>query len=94
MLQEELDTLARAPLDRSLDGLESDIWRVVEARTREHRAYRGIVTVQLAILTVGVFGSLTVGRQWATAHDPAGTRGVFSPYTRHAASNLLVGESR
>ncbi|MDE2252035.1 MAG: hypothetical protein KGL25_11610 [Gammaproteobacteria bacterium] len=94
MLQEELSALARAPLDRSLDGLESGIWRVVEAKTSERRAYRGIVTMQLVILAIGVAGSLGFGRQWATTHNAAGPHGVFSPYTRLVASNLLVGEPR
>lgn len=94
MLHEDLDRLAKAPLDRSLDGLEADIWRGIDAHTIEQRAYRGVMTLQLAILAVGIFGSVMVGHQWAATHNPAGPRGVFSPYTRLAASSLLMGESR
>ena len=92
MLQDDLDRLARAPLDRSLEGLESDIWRGVESRIAERRTYAGTFALQVAILAIGTLGSLAAGRQWATTHEFAA--GVFSPYTRLAASTLLMGEPR
>lgn len=92
MLQDDLDRLAKAPLARSLESLESDIWRGVEARIAERRAYAGAFAAQVAILALGTLGSLAVGHQWATTHEAAATGGVFSPYTRLAASILLMGE--
>ena len=92
MLQGELAELAAAPVDRSLDRLEADIWHGLEARLAERHAHRGTVTLQLAILAVGMLGSVFVGHQWAATHTVVEDRGVFSPYTRLAASNLLVGE--
>jgi hypothetical protein len=93
MMQDDLDTLAKAPLDRSLDSLESDIWRGVESRLVERRAYAGAFAVQMVILTLGTLGSLAAGHRWAAAHE-ATTAGVFSPYTPLAASTLLMGEPR
>ena len=91
MLQNDLDRLAKASLDRSLEGLESDIWRNVDARDAERRMYGGTFAVQVAILVMGTLGSLAAGHQWAT-HELA--TGVFTPYTRLAASTLLMGEPR
>lgn len=92
MLQDDLERLAKAPLDRSLEGLEADIWRGLESRIAERRAYAGAFAAQVAILALGTLGSLAAGHQWATTHEA--TAGVFSPYTRLAASTLLMGESR
>jgi len=92
MLQDDLDRLAKAPLDRSLEGLESDIWRGVDARVAERRVYSGTFAIQVAILAMGTLGSLAAGHQWATTHEVEA--GVFSPYSRLAASTLLMGEPR
>ena len=94
MLQDNLDRLARVPLDHSLAGLEAGIWRGVEARATERRAYAGTFAMQVAILALGTLGSLAVGHRWATSHPPAASAGVFSPYSRLAASTLLEGEPR
>lgn len=92
MLRDDLDGLATAPLDRSLEGLESDIWRGVEARVAERRSYAHAFAAQLVILTLGAAGSVAAGHLWATTHEVV--EGIFSPYTPLAASNLLMGEAR
>ena len=94
MLEDDLDRLAKAPIDRSLEGLERDIWRGVAAHTAERSTYSTAFAMHLAILTLGTLGSLAVGRQWATTHELAANRGALAPYTRLAASDLLVGQSR
>lgn len=94
MLQEDLAALSKAPLERSLEGLESDIWRSIDARAADRRTYAGAFAVQVVILTTGALASAAVGHQWATAHQPSNGAGVFSPYTRLAASTLLMGDSR
>jgi len=94
MLQEDLYALSKTPLDRSLEGLESDVWRSIDARATDRRTYASAFAVQVVILTVGAMASAAVGHQWATAHQPNTGAGVFSPYTRLAASTLLVGDSR
>lgn len=94
MLQEDLDRLAKAPADRSLTGLESAIWRGVEARMAEQRTYKSMLTVQIAILAIGTVSSLAVGRQWATSRESHVSAGALAPYTRLAASTLLVGDAQ
>lgn len=94
MLQDALDRLARAPLDRSLAGLESAIWQDVDARMAERRAYAGTFAAQIAILAIGTVSSLAAGMQWAAAHESHASAGALAPYTRLAASTLLVGDSR
>ena len=94
MLQEDLDRLAQAPLDRSLVGLESAIWRGVEARKAERRTYASTFAVQVAILAIGTLSSLAVGRQWAASHESHVAASALAPYTRLAASTLLVGDAR
>lgn len=94
MLQEDLDHLARAPLDRSLAGLESAIWQDVEARMAERRAYASTFAAQVAILAIGTLSSLAIGHQWATSHEPHVAASALAPYTRLAASTLLLGDAR
>lgn len=94
MLQDNLDRLAKLAIDHSLADLEADIWRGVEARTSERRAYAGAFAAQVAILALGTVGSVAVGHRWATSHEPTSRASVFSPYTRLAASTLLEGEPR
>ncbi len=94
MLEDDLDRLARAPLDRSLTGLESAIWRDVEARTAERRTYAGAFAAQIAILAIGTVSSLAFGHQWAASHEVHGSASALAPYTRLAASTLLVGDAR
>lgn len=94
MLQEDLDRLARAPLDRSLAGLESAIWQGVEARMDERRAYAGTFTAQVAILAIGTLSSLAIGHQWAAVHESHAAASALAPYTRLAASTLLLGTTR
>ena len=94
MLNDDLDRLARAPLDRSLTGLESAVWRDVEARMAERRNYAGAFAAQIAILAIGTLSSLAIGHQWAASHELHGPASALAPYTRLAASTLLVGDAR
>jgi hypothetical protein len=90
MLQNDLDRLSQARLKRSLATLESDIWRGVAARLVERRSDARAFTAQIMILALGTVGSVTVGHWWVTAHEPVTSRGALAPYTRLAASDLLV----
>ena len=94
MLQEDLDRLAQAPLDRSLAGLESAIWQGVEARIAERRSYTSMLTAQVTILAIGSLSSLAIGHQWASSHESHIAASALAPYTRLAASTLLVGDAR
>ena len=94
MLQRDMERLASAAPDRSLEGLESDIWHRIDVMAADRRSYTGAFAVQMVILAVGTMASLAAGHQWATSHPPERSAGVFSPYTRLAASTLLVGDSR
>ncbi len=94
MLQEDLDRLARAPLDRSLTGLESAIWQGVETRMADRRSYASTFAAQIAILAIGTVASLAVGHQWAASRESRVSTSALAPYTRLAASTLLVGDRR
>lgn len=94
MLQEDLDRLAQAPLDRSLTGLEAAIWQGVDARMAERRRYTGTFAVQVTILAVGMLSSLAFGHQWASSHESHAAASALAPYTRLAASALLIGKTR
>jgi len=90
MLQNDLDRLSQARLERSLETLESDIWRGVAARLAERRSDARAFTAQILILALGTVGSVTVGHWWVTAHEQGASHGALAPYTRLAASDLLV----
>ncbi len=81
MIDEDLRKLSNAGLDRTLDGLESDIWRRLAVRSRTRAAARKRVSLQSVLMLVGLVGSVAGGinaaRLAPAAHGPA-RRGLGS----------------
>lgn len=93
MLNTDLDQLAGAPPDCSLESLETDVWRGVARRLDERRAFKGAVALQIVIMGVALAGGTWVGSHRIPDQEIAGLN-VFSPYSPLAASTLLIGGQR
>ena len=65
MSDEELLILLKQPTDRSLDGLELEVWRGVAVRDQERRTGRLIVACQSGVLAVAVLVGGVVGAAMA-----------------------------
>jgi hypothetical protein len=61
MIDHYLRKINGAVIDRSLDDLESDVWRGVAGRERARSAARKRVSAQGVILLVALIGSIAVG---------------------------------
>ena len=92
MIDEDLGKLINASLDRTLDGLESDIWRRLAVRSSARVAARKRVSLQSVLLLVGLVGSVAGGinaaRLTPAAHGPT----VLAFGSELAPSSLLLGK--
>ena len=91
-LDDLINRLAAAPIDRSLAALEADIGRRIARRRREARATMLLAPVRVAsvglALAMGVAaGGLTAAAALAEPRSP----GAFSGATDLAPSTLLEG---
>jgi hypothetical protein len=92
MSADQIDSLLRSPADRSLDGLESAIWRGVAVGDSAERRIRAVAIGQAAVAAVAILASAVLGGTLATqamAEPPA--LGVFSPHMDLAPSSRLSG---
>jgi len=86
-----LQALIRRGPDRSLDGLEADIWAGVEARVRDRRRGAVLVGGQLALMAVAVAGSLNVGSATVVAQERRRNSSALLASVDLAPSTLLSG---
>jgi hypothetical protein len=91
-LDDLLDRLAAAPIDRGLDGLEADVRRAIRRRRGEVRTTALLAPVRIASIGLALAMGVTAGGLTAAA-AMAGPRptGAFSGATELAPSTLLEG---
>ena len=93
MNDEDLRILFNLPIDRSLDGLEREIWRGVAVRDQERRMGKLIMACQGGILAIAVFVSSTAGAAIAgNVINIRSDRVMLVPGVQHAPSTLLFGQ--
>jgi len=93
MIDEDLRKLSNAGLDRTLDGLESDIWRRLAVRSRTRAAARKRVSLQSVLMLVGLVGSVAGGINAARLAPPAAHgQAVLAFGSELAPSSLLLGK--
>jgi hypothetical protein len=83
------DQLLMSGPDRSLDSLELDVRRAVEARRFDERRTAILVSAQAGLVAMSIFGSLVWGGFEAGQAAAAGPLGVFSPNMALAPSSRL-----
>ena len=91
-LDDLLDRLAAAPMDRGLDGLEADVGRAIRRRRGETRTTLMLAPVRIASVGLALAMGVTAGGVTAAA-AMAGPRpaGAFSGAADLAPSTLLEG---
>jgi hypothetical protein len=92
MIDEDLRKLINASLDRTLDGLESDIWRRLAVRSSARAAARKRVSLQSVLMLVGLVGSVAGGINAARLTPAAHGRTVLAFGSELAPSSLLLGK--
>lgn len=91
-LDELLEQLARAPLDRSLDGLEAAVGQRIDRWQSEARATAAVGPVGVAATVLSLAIGLAAGGATATASAMASVRNdTFSTAAEIAPSTLLEG---
>ena len=89
------DQLLRSGPDRSLDSLELDVRRAVDARRVDDRRTAALMSAQAGLVAVSIFGSLVWGGFAASqAFAAPPTLGVFSPHMALAPSSRLGEQAR
>ena len=86
-LDELVGRLAAAAPDRSLDDLETDVWRTIRLRQRDARTVATLAPLCVASIGLALAMGITVGSATAAAAI-AGPNGLSSP-AHLAPSNLL-----
>jgi hypothetical protein len=91
-LDDLLDRLAAAPIDRGLDGLEADVGRAIRRRRGEVRTTALLAPVRVASIGLALAMGITAGGVTAAA-AMAGPHpsGAFSSAADLAPSTLLEG---
>lgn len=91
-LDELVDRLAGAPIDRPLDGLEAEIGRSIGRHRREARASAALAPARFAGVGIALAMGVTAGGAAAMATVmSAQPLSVFSSSADLAPSNLLEG---
>jgi hypothetical protein len=94
MIENDIHQLDRRPLDRSLDMLEADIWRGVEARALKRQAARKVASFQCVVMVCALFGSVAAGVSVGRPSRTEGPALAFPTGFELMPSSLLLGELR
>jgi hypothetical protein len=92
MIDDRIDRLNILPPDRSLDGLESEIWAKIDADAQSRRMAGLVLGYQAVAVAAVVAGGLAMGN--LSPGQPAASFArldVFSPESTLAPSTLLLG---
>ena len=95
MLEADIQKLVDRDLDRSLDTLEADVWRGIEANARMSRTIDVITAWQAVVVALALITGVATGNVVARANATDTSQlGTFSPNTGLAPSTLLLGGRR
>jgi hypothetical protein len=93
MIDDDMHRLEQRALDRSLSGLEADIWKGVAFREQRRKAVRRTASWQGLIMVCAVVGSIVVGIEIAAPATAAAGASPLAPGMELMPSNLLVAHS-
>ncbi|HEY5071074.1 MAG TPA: hypothetical protein VII63_03495 [Caulobacteraceae bacterium] len=85
---------SRGSEERSLAGLEADVWKAVDRRARSERRLVTVGALQTGTLALALMAGLSWGVMKAQNSVDAAGLGVFSPQMALAPSTRLAGEPR
>lgn len=94
MSDADLHKLFDQPLDRSLEGLEPNIWLGVAAREHDRRTSRLAASWQAGVLVVAIAIGGVAGVTAATNVRVSSVQNPFLSGAQHAPSSLLFGSWR
>jgi hypothetical protein len=92
MIDDRIDRLNLLPPERSLDGLESEIWAKIDADAQSRRTAGLVLGCQAAAVVAVLAGGLALEN--LSPGQPVNSYArldVFSPETTLAPSTLLLG---
>lgn len=91
MNEELLQAVLRQAPDRSLVGLETDVWAGVSARSEARRKGVLLAGGQLGLMALALAGSLTMGSAAVAAREREHNTFAFLSSADLAPSALLIG---
>ena len=94
MIDDDIRRLGERDHDRSLNRLESDIWRGVAARARRREAARKITSFQGAIMILALLGSAAAGLRIVQPTDARAEVPLMASGIELMPSSLLLGQPR
>jgi len=90
MIENEIAKLSEMS-DRSLDQLEADVWKGVDARVREKRISTAVISCQATVFAIAVMVSVVAGTQVGEAMSQSQELVFLSTRADLAPSTLLIG---
>lgn len=90
MIDDELRKLSEAELDRSLEHLESDIWRRLAVRSQSRAAVRRRASLGTVVMAVAVVGSVTIGITATRSHASIRVQEMLAFGSELTPSSLLL----
>ena len=91
LIDDDIQKLDRQAGARSLNGLEADIWKGLEARVQANRTFRTIISCQVAVLAVALFSSVAAGTHFAMNVTPRPIPNTLTVATELSPSARLIG---
>lgn len=93
VIDDELRRLGEIGVDRSLEHLESDIWRRLATRNQHRAAVRRRTSLQSAVMAFTLVVSVAIGITATRLHEPARGQPVLALGLELAPSSLLLSDS-
>ncbi len=93
MIDDELRQLGELKLDRSLERLESDIWRRLAVRSQHRAAVRRRASLQSVVMIFALFGSVAIGITASRSHAPTRGQSMLALGLELTPSSLLLGST-
>ena len=90
MIDDELRQLGELKLDRSLEHLESDVWRRLAVRSQNRAAVRRRVSLQSVVMVFTLVGSVVTGITATRSHAPTRGQSMLALGMDLAPSSLLL----
>ena len=90
MIDDELRRLGEMKLDRSLEHLESDIWRRLAVRSQNRAAVRRRASLQSAVMVFAFVWSVAIGITATRSHAPTHGQAMLALGLELTPSSLLL----
>lgn len=93
VIDDELRRLGELGSDRSLEDLESDIWRRLATRNQHRAAVRRRASLQSAVMLFTLVGSVAIGISATRSHAPLRDQPMLAFGLDLAPSSLLLRDA-